>query len=117
MTFMCVLVVESLCQVVAGQFSALKCLVPGTHGSHWLRLALNDHVVRGRRLSGYLLRIGDFQVLLPGSWTHAEPEHKDELNQVDRRQDLARPRLFEVGQKDRCGSCPGLVFLSWWFPL
>jgi hypothetical protein len=42
MTFMCVLLVESLDQVATGWIAALICLLPGTHGSQWLRLVLSD---------------------------------------------------------------------------
>jgi hypothetical protein len=42
MMFMHVLVVESLCQAVTGQFAALKFLELGPCGSQWLRLVLSS---------------------------------------------------------------------------
>jgi hypothetical protein len=40
MTFMRVLMVESLCQAAMGWISALKCLLLGAHGSLWLCIVL-----------------------------------------------------------------------------
>jgi hypothetical protein len=40
MMFMCVLMVELLCQTVAGWISALKCQLIDAHGSQWLHLVL-----------------------------------------------------------------------------
>jgi hypothetical protein len=42
MVFMCVLVVESLCQVAMGQFPILECLVPCLCGSQCLCHVLSD---------------------------------------------------------------------------
>jgi hypothetical protein len=56
-------------------------------------------------------------VWLPGSQARAEPGHKDELNWTDRWQDPTRSWLLRGDKKDGCGSCPGLVLLSWWSPL
>jgi hypothetical protein len=42
MTFMRVLVVESLYQAVTGWILALECLLLGAQGSQWLRLVLSD---------------------------------------------------------------------------
>jgi hypothetical protein len=41
MTFMHILVVELLCQAAMGWIPTLKCLLPGTRGSQWLRLVLS----------------------------------------------------------------------------
>jgi hypothetical protein len=40
--FMCVLVGESLYQVLMGQIPALECLLPAACGSQWLHLVLSN---------------------------------------------------------------------------
>jgi hypothetical protein len=69
MTFMHVLMVESLCQMATRRISAFECLVPGPRGSQWL------HPI----LSG----IGGSRVRLMGSRTRVELGHEDGLNWVD----------------------------------
>jgi hypothetical protein len=69
--------------VAMGWIPTLKCVVRRT----WEPvscLALNDHAIRGHRLSGHLPGIRDSWVRLPGSRVRAEPGQNDESNRVNR---------------------------------
>jgi hypothetical protein len=83
MVFMCVLVVESLCQTTTGRISPLDCLLLDARGSLWLRLILYGiKWPRCPRTSalGPLARYWRPPSMVTGSQARAEPGHKDELD-------------------------------------
>jgi hypothetical protein len=82
-----VLIMELLCQTMTGQILALECLLPGMRGHMRLCPVLS-------RLLGHLPRTDNPQTWLLRVWTCAELGHKEELDQADRWQNLARPRLL-----------------------
>jgi hypothetical protein len=96
MAFMCVLVVESLCQAMMGWIPALDWLLLGASGSQWLRLVLFGikcpHHPRAPRLLESLDRYRDPHAWLPGSQVHAEPGHKGELDRAHKWQNPTRSR-------------------------
>jgi hypothetical protein len=74
-------------------------------------VALNDLTIRGPQILGHLPDTGDPWAWLTGAQACVESVHK-ELDQANRWQDAAPPSW--PLRWDYCGSCLGLVLLSWW---
>jgi hypothetical protein len=106
MTFMCVLMVELLCQAGMGWISALECMLSGARGSQWLCLILSGiKWLRHPRIPALwsLARYQRPQVWLLGARTHAESGHKEELDRADRWQDPTHPRPLRWDKRTGIG--------------